>query len=71
MGDIQKKMIDGIDNSAVSIVFITMRYMDKVAGKGEKRGPRQLLVRVFAHCNNKIPREDHSCCYGETVSRSK
>ena len=36
-GDIQKLMGDGIDGSSVIVVFITQRYIDKVAGKGEKK----------------------------------
>ena len=35
-GNIQKQMSDGIDCSAVVLVFITQRYMDKVEGKGAK-----------------------------------
>eukprot|EP01031_Cornospumella_fuschlensis_P014535 gene14535-17750_t len=35
-GDIQQKMADGIEHAACVVVFITVRYMEKVAGKGEK-----------------------------------
>ena len=35
-GDIQAKMGEGIDHCACFVILITKRYLDKVAGKGEK-----------------------------------
>eukprot|EP01031_Cornospumella_fuschlensis_P023522 gene23522-28528_t len=47
-GDIQQQMADGIDHAACVIVFITERYMDKVAGKGEK-GELDNCLFEFSH----------------------
>jgi hypothetical protein len=32
-GDINQKMAEGIDNTSVVVVFVTKRYMEKVAGQ--------------------------------------
>eukprot|EP01031_Cornospumella_fuschlensis_P025379 gene25379-30646_t len=47
-GDIQQQMADGIDHAACVIVFITERYMNKVAGKGEK-GELDNCLFEFSH----------------------
>eukprot|EP01031_Cornospumella_fuschlensis_P024391 gene24391-29487_t len=47
-GDIQQQMADGIDHAACVIVFVTERYMDKVAGKGE-RGELDNCLFEFSH----------------------
>lgn len=50
-GDIQEKMIDGIDNTACVVVFVTKRYMEKAAGKGE-RGDLDNCRFEFSHAAN-------------------
>ena len=47
-GDIQLQMADGIDHAACVVVFVTERYMDKVAGKGE-RGQLDNCLFEFSH----------------------
>lgn len=49
-GDVQQQMGDGIDNCGCIIVFVTMRYMDKVAGKGEKKELDNCLYE-FSHAS--------------------
>ena len=36
-GDIVQQISDGIDQSRFVIVFVTQKYIDKVAGRGSKR----------------------------------
>ena len=33
-GDVNQQMVDGIDDSACVLCFVTTRYMEKVSGKG-------------------------------------
>eukprot|EP01031_Cornospumella_fuschlensis_P029637 gene29637-35774_t len=47
-GDIQLQMADGIDHASCVVVFITERYMEKVAGKGEKGNLDNCLFE-FSH----------------------
>eukprot|EP01031_Cornospumella_fuschlensis_P030550 gene30550-36921_t len=47
-GDIQQQMADGIEHAACVVVFVTERYMDKVAGKGEK-GELDNCLFEFSH----------------------
>ena len=61
-GDVNQQMVDGIDDSACVLCFVTARYMEKVSGKGPSgandncapalsapphRPPRPLSWRLF------------------------
>ena len=61
-GDINEKMADGIDAAATVLVFVTARYIEKVAGKGE-RGANdncKFEVRTAVQKPNRIP---HKCTH--------
>lgn len=50
-GNIQQKMCDGSDNSAIVIIGVSARFLSKVAGKGDKCEMDNCRYE-FAHASN-------------------
>lgn len=52
-GDINKQMADGIDHSKMVVVFITKRYLEKVAGAGPRGDDDNCRYEFNYACNRK------------------
>ena len=68
-GRIQQKMSEGIDSSRVVLVFVTKRYIDKVAGKGAL-GDGDNCLYEFDYANQKKPGKRIAVVMEERCSNS-